>query len=112
MTNWKDITRAQISDMILQISVYGKRTEMNRFKRLDLEAKKKVVFVLRKRASRHKKDGENPYDYQIMKEVIEDALDGIFIDLNEGLNDYEYTRKYDRKRTTEHISKPNRAKSN
>ena len=82
---WQEITRAQISDMLLQVSIYGTKRDADRFKRLDYERKQKVTFVLRRRAARHRKDGENPYDVWTIKEVIEDALRCVFVDLGEGL---------------------------
>jgi hypothetical protein len=81
--SWEQITKEQVADMLLQIRAYGTKTEVARFNRLDFERKQKVTFVLRKRASRHKRDGENPYDYWTLKEVIEDAVNNIFINVNE-----------------------------
>lgn len=76
--DYQSITDAQIEDMLYQISAYADKCEARRFNWLSDERKRKVTYLLRKRALRAR-NAEKPFDKDIVREIIDCAKEDIYI---------------------------------
>jgi len=75
--NFKKITKDEIDDMRLQIAAHAGKTEARRFERVSFELQQKITLCLKNRMKRLK---SSELDYFTVREVIDDAKKGLFID--------------------------------
>lgn len=71
------ITKEEVEDMRLQIAAHAGKTEAKRFERVSFELQQKITLCLRNRMKRLK---SSELDYFTIREVIDDARKGLFID--------------------------------
>lgn len=75
---FEEITVSEIEDMLYLITAHAGKKEAKRFNGLRFDKRQKVTFILKKRA-RRARNAEQPIDYFIVREVIDDAKRGVFM---------------------------------
>lgn len=78
MSDFESITIAEIEDMLYLINAYAGKVEAKRFNSLNFAKQQKVTFILKKRA-RRARNAEQPIDFFIVREVIDDAKKNRFL---------------------------------
>jgi hypothetical protein len=76
--DFEKIRVADIENMLYLIMAHAGSREAKRFNNLTLIKKQKVTLILKNRARRARK-ADQPIDFFIVREVIDDALKGVFI---------------------------------
>lgn len=76
--NYNSINETEIENMLYLIMAHAGKIEAKRFNSLDYETRRKVTFILAKRAKRAR-NAEQPFDKFIVREVIDDAKRDCFI---------------------------------
>lgn len=75
--DFENITDGDIENMLYLITAHAGKREAKRFDKLNPLKKQKVTLILKKRAKRARK-ADQPIDFFIVREVIDDAIKGVF----------------------------------